>query len=485
LAHHFERGGDWPRAVRYLRLAAQGLVGRCSLEDARAHLQRALAVSAKLALPERAVAETEILDTLADMCLGSFDPGAMTFLTRLRERAVEYGLADVEAKALIAQAYPLAWESGPRALEVIDQALRLGEAQRDPLKRARVRAQCMVRRIWILGWSDEAAAECRRALAEVRRLGRPEEVAWLAIDCNLLDFFSSDYRKAVRDAVEGLATLTQGQGLYPSYAHSVREFTVPWCLTMLGEWGTALRELDAGIAAAERNEEPQRRQTLLLVRSLALLYAGDFGGARAICDSLARSFHQPGRTPWRRLCLSVGGAAAAGLGDDDDALDRFQRAREEMGRCSALGDWYWRLVQEWALTNLWLSRGDLARAREAAEVFGAHAGANAERTWEGLAWDAQARVALAAGDPRQAQTHVGQALAAIEAFEVPLAGWQVHATAADVSRARGETTAATRHREISRGILRKLEASLEGYETLQHTFLMAPSVRKVLGEPGP
>jgi DNA-binding winged helix-turn-helix (wHTH) protein len=483
LAHHFERGSDWARAVTYLRLAARGAAARCSLEDARANLQRALALAAKLALPERAAAETEILDALADMSLGSFDPGALSFLTSLRERAAEYGLADVEAKALIDQTYPIAWESSEQGLEVIVQALRLGETQQDPLRRARIRARCMMRRIWIRGWNADDAAVCRRELAKVRRLGGPLEAAWHVIDCNLLDFFSSEYRKAMRDAVECLGTLTQGRELFAGYAHSVRELTVPWSLILLGEWGEALHELDGGIAAAEKNADSHRRQTLLLLRSLALLHAGDFAGARAICNSLMGPFQQPARAPWRRFCLSIGGAADAGLGDYAGALERFRRAREEMGRQPALGDWYWRLVQGWALADLWLSRGDLARAREAAGVFAAEAAVSAERTWQGLAWEAQARVALAADEPRRAQAHVGQALAALDGFEVPLAGWQVHATAADVCRARGETVAARRHQETSRGIVRRLAASLDGYGDLQRAFLTAPAVANVLGEP--
>lgn len=47
-----------------------------------------------------------------------------------RERAAEHGLIDVEVRALVDMAHPLAWSSSHRSIEVIDQALRLSETQR-------------------------------------------------------------------------------------------------------------------------------------------------------------------------------------------------------------------------------------------------------------------------------------------------------------------------------------------------------------------
>ena len=83
----------------------------------------------------------ELLDALADMGLGTFDPNAVATLTLLREKAAEYGMVDVEAKALIGLAYPLGWNASERGLDVIAQALRLSEAAPNPLMRARIRAQ--------------------------------------------------------------------------------------------------------------------------------------------------------------------------------------------------------------------------------------------------------------------------------------------------------------------------------------------------------
>jgi DNA-binding winged helix-turn-helix (wHTH) protein len=485
LALHFEKGGNCSRAVKYLRRVADLAADHCALEEARANLQRALELASRLPLSERAAAQAEILDTLAELYLGSFDPRAADALTLLRERAAKYGLVDFEAKALVDLVYPLSWVSSERALEVIEQALQLSEAQADPLMRARTRAQCMMRRIWTRGWRAADATECANALAEIRRCGQQKDVAWHVIDCNLLDFFSSSYRKAMRETVEHLAILVEGHrgSLYLSYPYSVREFTVPWCLTLLGEWGSALREFDAGIALAEKNGDPLRGQTLLLFRCLALLFAMDFASVRAISESLLPALHDPARAPWRRFCLTLSGMAAVGLGNHEAGLDRLGTAREEMDRRPALGDWYWRLLQQSALTSLWLSTGDLARARKESELFLADATATAERTWQALAWEANARVELASGNLRRAQDLVANSLTAIEGFEAPVAKWQVHATAADVANASGDLPAAMRHLEASRTIVHELAGSLGPNEqAVQRTFLTSPAVARVAGE---
>ena len=132
-----------------------------------------------------------------------------------------------------------------------------------------------------------------------------------------------------------------------------------------------------------------------------------------------------------------------------------------MDRQPQLADWYWRLVQRWALAGLWLSRGELVRAREEGELLVANACATEERTWQALAWDVNARIALAGDDPRQARDLIERGLAAIDGVEAPVAAWQVHATAAEVFEALGQTGSAQSHRKSSRDTVLRLAASLE------------------------
>ena len=489
LAHHFEQAADWARAVKYLRRAADVAARRFSLEGARTSLQRALALADRLAATERAAVEIEILYSLAGIYLAAPEPRVIDTLTLVRQKAAEHGLVDVEVKALVDLAYPLAWTSSERGIEVIEEALRLSDAQRDPLTRARTRARCMVRRIMARGWDAEDAEESRRALAEIRRLGTKEDVAWHLIDSGFLALASSQYRQVGRDAVDSLRLLREedDENIPLGYiaAHRLREYLVPWSLTLLGDWGAALRAFDDSIALAERNADSFGSGLLRLLRCWLQLFAMDFVTARAVCESILADPRQPGRTFGWHLCLTLSGVAEAGLGNHERALERLLAARREMDHHVALLDWNTRLWQRRALANVWLSVGDLARAREEGELFVADASATAERTWQALAWETSARIAIACGDQRRAQDHVGKALAALEGVEAPVAGWQVHATAAEVARARGDggAAAAVRHRETSCEIILGLADSLgPEHEALRRTFLSAPAVAGVLGE---
>ena len=65
LAGHFEQGGDWQRAIQYLRLAADTAGRRFEPRQATAILEHALELVKKLPDAERAVSETGILERLA------------------------------------------------------------------------------------------------------------------------------------------------------------------------------------------------------------------------------------------------------------------------------------------------------------------------------------------------------------------------------------------------------------------------------------
>jgi DNA-binding winged helix-turn-helix (wHTH) protein/energy-coupling factor transporter ATP-binding protein EcfA2 len=484
LAYHFEQGADWRRAVQYLRRVASNAGRRGERERAKANLEHALALAARLPPSERVVSEIGILEVLAGIYLAMLDGAAVDTLTLLRQRAAEQCLVDVEVRALIDMGYPVSWSSSARSIEVIDEALRLSERQEDPLMRARTRARCMVRRIMARGWRVEDADECREALADIRRLGTRQDIAWDTIDSGFVELTSSGYRKAYRDDVESLGVLQEvrdedSHGNYAA-AHRLCEYVIPWSLALLGEWGAALREFDAAIGLAERNADHYGGGTLRLLRCWSQVLALDFTAARAGCVSVVPDPEQPLRTFPRHLWLTVDGAAAAGLGDNDYALQRLVAVGEEMGRQPVLLDWYWRLPQRWALASLWLSRGELERAREEGEQMAADAGATAERTWQALAWDVNARIALAVDDPRRARDLIERGLAAVEGVEAPVAAWRVHATAAEAFEALGETDSAHAHWKSSREIVLRLAASLDTYAAARRTFLTSPAVVRVL-----
>jgi hypothetical protein len=151
-----------------------------------------------------------------------------------------------------------------------------------------------------------------------------------------------------------------------------------------------------------------------------------------------------------------------------------------MDRQKTMNDWYWRMLLESGFTELWLAEGNLTQARPQAERFLSVTLTTAERTWQALAWEANARVAMAECDAPRAQECIGKALSTMEGFELPVAAWRVHATAAGLFRDAGDRDLAERHQALSRETIMKLADSLPAEEPLRRTFLSAPMVLKIL-----
>ena len=137
---------------------------------------------------------------------------------------------------------------------------------------------------------------------------------------------------------------------------------------------------------------------------------------------------------------------------------------------------------QWAMTEAWLSKGDLSEARVEAKEFLKVTLPTGERTYRALAYEVSARVAIAEQDLNRAQELIAKAVQEMEGYEVPLAQWRVHGTAAELHQRLGNRALAEHHRELSRTTIIKLANSLPADEPLRETFLSAPIIRKILGD---
>jgi tetratricopeptide (TPR) repeat protein len=325
---------------------------------------------------------------------------------------------------------------------------------------------------------------CGQTLAEMRQADDRRALAPHLLDYSVLQWWSSAYRDAYQHTVESLALLDEAgaENPYLSPAYWQSEIILPWGLLLLGEWGEALRAVRTRITRLEKNGDDRRAQAMRLYLAWIHLHAMDFPGVLAICASIFPALGDPTVTSGLRICRVLAGAAETALGRYARALEHLMTAREEMERQRVLRDWYWRMPLEAALTDLWLAQGDLARARPQAERFLQVTLATAERTWQALAWDAHARVAMAASSLARAHECLASALSITEGFEVPLAAWRVHATAAVVYAGTGNRVAVARHRARSRATILRLANSLAAEEPLRTTFLAAPAVAPILGD---
>jgi tetratricopeptide (TPR) repeat protein len=482
LAHHFEAAADWGRAAKYLEMTAETACRRAITAPLGACLilERALELVQRAPDAARAEIELSILQRLAAMYVSSFASRAVDTYDTLASRAASYGLIDAEISGLIGMAYPASWVSSQRCLQVVERALELSDHLSDPLLRARVRASCLVRRIWACGWNAQDAADCASALADIRRAGDRRVVAAHLVDCNLIAWASSNYRIAREDAVENLRILSEQSedNAYVNVAYWMSQFVMPWGLLFLGEWGELLRELDSGIAILARNGDHYRAQTLCLYSAWLHFHAMDFEQVVKTCESILPLVGLPERTPWRRFCLVLAGSAEAAVGRETRALEHLSRVGEEMDRQTVIHDWYTRMLLDSALSELWLAKGDIARARLQADRFLKGTLATEEHTWRALAWETNARVAIS--DLDRAQECVAQALESMEGFDTPLAAWRVHATAADVAQRRGDAERAREHLKNSGATILRLANSLPANHRLRATFLSARPVSSVL-----
>jgi tetratricopeptide (TPR) repeat protein len=494
LANHFEQGGDRLRAVKYLRLAADTAGRRFEPRLAVEILEHALELVKKLPEAERTLSEIEILEMLAAIyaVLGDSMRAVETYAA-LAARGARDGLIDVEMRALIDMAWPLSWISSQRSLEVLERALRLSGRLEDPLLRARLRARCFAWRLW-QGWNPQDAEEFHSAFAEIRNSDDRRKLAPYLVDCGFISCISSEYREAHRYLIESrvikFEAVEENPYLNPAYVRSQLPLTLS--LLFVGEWGEALREIKDAIAILDKNADYNWGQGVRPHLAWVHLHAMDFAGVLALCNEALRLVGDPEPRPatdypapyrfglWKRLFLM--GSAETALGNYESALNHLLTARADMDRPGPTCTWYWRMPLESALTELWFAKGDLAQARPQAERFLAITLAAAEHMWQALAWEANARVAMAELDAPRAQDYIAKALSAMEGFEVPLAAWRVHATAFELYRNSGDRDLAERHRALSRETIMKLANSLPAEEPLRKIFLSAPMIRKILGD---
>jgi DNA-binding winged helix-turn-helix (wHTH) protein len=479
-AYQFEQGGDWLRAVKYLLLAADTAGRRFEPKQAAAILEHALELAKKIPEAERAHSEIQVLEKLSAIYAVLFDPRAVETYEALADRAAFYGMTDMEVRALMEMALPIAHFAGidrynlalDRARQVLAHA---GGA--DTLNRAAMRlivAQCRGAGKFEPGDLEE----CKNLIAKIREAGDRRLLGEVQFYICYPLLNSSQYREARRNAEESLAISLEGYEENPYLKWNFQSYAnlVISCHLFLGEWGEALRNIQQRIGMVEKNGDQQSTTMARLERIWLQIYGMDFIGAQQLLESMPFL----SGSMFRRYWLIWAGSVEAGLGNHGRALELLLTCRDEMDQHPMMADWYFRMPLQFAVTEASLSKGDFEMAREEAEQFLTVTLDNEERTFRALAFEANARVAIAEQDLNRAQDFIAKAMESIEGFEVPLAHWRVHGTAAELHRALGNRELAEHHRESSSATIMKLANSLPAYEPLRKTFLSAPLVRKIL-----
>jgi DNA-binding winged helix-turn-helix (wHTH) protein len=476
LAEHFASARDWSRALKYLRQALRVASIRYARRDVLRILDFASEVSTNLPDSARTQTDLEFLERRGAIQAATYDPEAEQTYRKLAEQAARHGDIDVRCRALVGLGYVVGWHDLAQSLKILDQVIELSSGLADPIQRDVMQISAYTRRIWGSGWNAADVSGCEEALTRIRDGADPIATARAQINFSMMCIVSTRYQYAYDLVHSSYRILSESpdQVIEFDIARAVwmRRIGVPWSQLSLGKFSDALGEFTSTIENLQKNGDPSMARSFQVYRGILLFHAMDFEGVLADCAEMVSDTLQsdaaaslsliPGerRVVERRIALIFSGLSQAAMGHNAAANDLLLTAAREMESQPGILDWYWRLPLEWGMVGILISTGDLPAATARAERLCELAMQSDERTWQALAWEARARVAVAAGKAMEAVGHSVKALAICGATQVPLANWRVHAACAAAYRASGEMVQAKAHTRLGLAAGKQLAASL-------------------------
>jgi len=476
LAWHFEEASDYQRAIRYLVLAAENAVGRFAYGDAIRLLQHARSLVHHLAADGRSKMEIELLQRIGD---AHFGRGAMSECAEAYDaaatQAADAGLIAVQVDSLNSLVRPFCFIDPDRAMTAIEQAVHLSANVDDPLLQARTQLLAAYVRLVFATWRMEDCEICESASEAIRRLSDAGLLPFDRVIYAHVQVLRADYAQALENVETGIP---KGNESISPVVYFLAFSGKTLALLLSGRLGELVQLLRAGREIAEKNgNEPW----LFIVREAWLRTAVlDFAGARELCEAMAVP---TANVNWHGQSRSISGIASgyAALEREkyDDASRSFAKVLDPKADSKFFLHWYWRMNAQLGLSNVWLASGKLRQARLEADRFLESALSTAEPNLQALAWELQARVAMAAKDWNCAEEKIEQGLAVVQAVEIPTTAWRVHATRADLYRQEEKATAAEAHRARAEEIILALANSFAPDDPLRHTFLSAALIRRI------
>jgi tetratricopeptide (TPR) repeat protein len=223
-----------------------------------------------------------------------------------------------------------------------------------------------------------------------------------------------------------------------------------------------------------------RASASLLMRARICTHAGDYFGAVQVLNEVLPQFQEAKLVPHTRDGQALLASAMIGLGEIGQGLKILRGVDEDMVRQLVPYDRYLRPVIEWGFVAAYMESGDIQNAERHLQRLVDSAEQLGEVTWQGLAWEAGARLALARNDVEEASERLSTALNLIEGYEVPLASWKIHACAAEAEEILGHRSVAAGLRRGAAATIRALANSLPDTDPIRQAFLSSSRVRSVL-----
>src|SRR5262245_55501528 len=473
LAWHFEEAGDYRRAIHYLVLAGEKAAARFAYRDAIRVLEQARSLVRHLAVDDRSGLEVELLQRIGD---GHYGRGAWIECAEAYEaaaRAAETGPTSTRVHALRGLIRPYAVLDPDRGIAAIEEAVRLSATLDDPLLHARTELLAAGIRIGYDTWRSKDWEICAAASETVQRVSDASPLAFDRVIHAHLQVLRGNYADALETLDASIPRENESTSIVvPMFALSAKTLA----LLYSGRFGELMQLLRSGRDLAEANGN----DPWLFVSREAWLRTAvlDFAGACELCEGMAAR----STAFWRGPSQSIGGVASGYValeeGKYDDASRSFAKVLDPKKNSKFFLHWYWRMIAQLGLSDVWLASGNLRKARLAADPFLQFALATGEPHLDALAWDVDARVAIAEKDAKAAEEKIEKGLAVLEAFEIPTTAWRVHATRSDLYRQAKNDAAAEVHRARAEGIILGLADSFAPDDPVRTAFLAAAPVRR-------
>jgi tetratricopeptide (TPR) repeat protein len=472
IALHFEEGGEYQQAIDYLVLTAENAARRFAHRDSIQVLQHALQLSPKVGASQIDL-ELRILERIGDTY---YAQGAMSESAGAYEKAAasasQASLKTAQINALSCLAVPACYIDPERGIHVWDQALQVSRRHGEPLLLAQTQLAASSSRLLYDAWRKEDVDTCESAHDMVRRLGAaavPEFGFYLYVQA-----LQGHYQEALKQAEE-LQRITQTSSP-ATYILALGAKTL--ALIQLGRFGEALEIVRTGRKIAEKNgDDPW---VLVFREAWLRTLCFDFEGVRRLSKIIMRLNPEQHALQPRTIAKLASGYAELDRQKYDEALDYFAQVRDRKITPNFFLHWYWRMHAQLGSARVWLRAGNLANAVLEADRFLDAALSTDAPNLQAIAWGTKARVAIAQTKWVDADECVQRAFAVVEKFEVPVAAWQVHATAWRLYCHTRDEQAAEEHRTHARTLLLTLANSFPPDEPLRQSFLTAPAIRRIL-----
>jgi tetratricopeptide (TPR) repeat protein len=324
--------------------------------------------------------------------------------------------------------------------------------------------------VWRLlyrAWNEEDSATFASLIAETQRaaLTEHDEMFCLYVRC-----LRGEFAAAAQLASERMPQAHTLMGYLGAAGAAML------ALLFQGRLESALQIIrDARSVAQKNGHDPW----LFVFREAWLrVLAFDFVGAGRLCETIEVGHPVLAVQPLT-IARFANGYVLLDEGRYDDALRSFQQICDPEATPKFFLHWYWRLQSRLALTEIWLARGNRAKAQSAVAELLSGTLCIAEPTLRARALETAARVAMLSGNTEKASRYVAESLLILEQYQAPLAAWQVHATARDVYLRAGVGEAAANHWTRAQQSARVVADSLSVDPTLRSAFLAAGRIRQL------